>query len=106
VLDGIHVGAEVAYAVRPEMIAIGADAQSCANHLPCSSVQQIYRGAEIEYLVSIAGKHQFKVVKPTGGASLEEDEVVYVGWQPENAVVIGKPSIVEKVDIDRAILGA
>ena len=101
--EDAKVGMDVAYAIRPENILIGEDASKSRNVVKCKGIKTIYKGSEVEYLADV-GPYQFKVIKQ--GKSSGDTGETKIGWRPEDAIVIVKPSVVENIDIDRVLLGA
>jgi ABC-type Fe3+/spermidine/putrescine transport system ATPase subunit len=97
------VGMDVAYAIRPENILIGEGVSAYKNRIKCRGIKTIYKGSEVEYLADL-NSHEFKVIKQ--GKSSGDSAETYIGWLPEDAIVIVKPSVVENIDIDRVLLGA
>jgi ABC-type Fe3+/spermidine/putrescine transport system ATPase subunit len=101
--EDVTVGKDVAYAIRPETIEVGEHVLEYRNKIRSRSIKTIYKGSEVEYLADL-GSSEFKIIKQ--GKLSEKAEGTYIGWLPENAIVLVKPSVVENIDIDRVLLGA
>jgi ABC-type Fe3+/spermidine/putrescine transport system ATPase subunit len=95
----------VAYAVRPEKMQIGQDAEKCTNRIEVRYLGETYKGSKVEYLTRVATGEQFKIVKQTE-LKAKPGETVFLGWDLEDALLLDKPSVVPGIDIDSAVLGA
>jgi len=80
----------VAFAVRPEKIRIGSEAEALPNAFDADVVDEIYKGNLGKFVVTLANGQQLTVDMQIRdrGEYLSTGESVTVGWKPENAVVL------------------
>ncbi|MEM2964461.1 MAG: TOBE domain-containing protein, partial [Candidatus Bathyarchaeia archaeon] len=82
---------KAAYAVRPERLRIGPEAEELDNQLKCAYLGELYRGSEIEYYVRCEDGTEFKVLKTGKEAAKLNAKVgdqVLVGWRSSDAIVL------------------
>ena len=86
---------KAAYAVRPERLRIGSEAEEMDNQLKCAYLGELYRGSEIEYYVRCDDGTEFKVLK-TGKETVKLNakigDQVLVGWRSSDAIVLPEKS--------------
>ncbi|MFQ5762921.1 MAG: ABC transporter ATP-binding protein [Candidatus Bathyarchaeia archaeon] len=97
----------LAYAVRPEIITIGPRAKEHVNRVEAKYLGQIYKGSDVMYMAQLPTGEVFKIVKQGEDmVDLSGAEKIQLGWDPQDAILIEKPSAVPGIDIDRILLGA
>ncbi len=104
----ISPGEKLVYAIRPERISIDSSAKDCANRAEAEVLESVYSGSSIKYKVKLTNEIIFKIFTD-GGLGKKKKEIkekILIGWDSEDAIMLDKPSLHPKVDIDRAILGA
>ena len=74
--DGIKEGMSIAYAVRPEKILIGDDAENCDNKVKANLAGYIYKGSSIHYIFTTKNGTKFKGIKLT---HKRKDTRLYIG---------------------------
>lgn len=96
--EGVTDGEEVHVAVRPEKVRIGAAADPCANRFEGTVVDQVYVGHSSRLIVELDGGPRLvsNVQIADIGQSIPVGTRIRVGWDPENAVAIPKPSAEEE----------
>lgn len=103
--EALDSGTKVAYAVRPEKMRIGPDADACTNRLEIESVKMIYKGSEVEYILDLGNGQEFKSLAQHPTVK-EGKGPAFIGWNSSDAIILEKPSLIEGADIDRVLLGA
>jgi spermidine/putrescine transport system ATP-binding protein len=81
---------EVAFAVRPEKIAVGAGAADLDNSFPAEVIDEIYKGNVGKFLVALDNGTEFTVdVQLTDDAEyLSVGQSVTVGWAMDRSIVL------------------
>ena len=101
--DDLSNGDDVAYAIRPEIISVTVDKKPFDNNLNCKSLNFIYKGSMIEYILDVSSDRQFKSIQ-SASSQINSDNVK-IGWNNNNSLILKKPSLIKDLDIDRVLLG-
>ena len=90
VLSNPDASGEVAFAVRPEKVEVGADAEGLDNAFDATVVDDIYKGNVGKFVIQLENGQQLTVdIQITDQAEyLNTGQDVTVGWSAENAVVL------------------
>ncbi|RLI27200.1 MAG: spermidine/putrescine ABC transporter ATP-binding protein [Candidatus Hecatellales archaeon] len=98
----LEKGTKLVYAVRPEKIYLGDEAKECENKIESKYMGSIYRGSDVTILVQLKDGREFRIEKggEEGLLGKKPGESLLIGWNPEDAMLLDKPSIVPGVDFD------
>lgn len=90
-MDG-YLGKRVVVAIRPEKVLIGDEVTSDTDNVFTGRVvMTIFRGAFIEYRVSVEGEMEFIVFKPHIGLAsqlISPGSTVKLGWDRESGIIL------------------
>jgi spermidine/putrescine transport system ATP-binding protein len=92
--EGVQPGQEVYVSVRPEKVRVGPAAEACANRFEGTVVDQVYVGQASKVTVQLEdGERLVSTVQISDiGQTVPVGSRLTIGWNPENAVIIPKPS--------------
>jgi ABC-type Fe3+/spermidine/putrescine transport system ATPase subunit len=99
------LGDEIIFAVRPQHIALTADAE---NDLSCTVADVIYRPGRGTQLLLNRGQDSETRAKELTVMVYDRVSVsakVTIGWEPEDAILLDEVSVAEDVDLETDILG-
>ncbi|MFQ6080642.1 MAG: ABC transporter ATP-binding protein [Candidatus Bathyarchaeia archaeon] len=100
------VGKKLAYGIRPEFVKVGDEAGSCENKYKARFVGHYYFGNLVECMFEIKdGVTMRATVSPQTAINLRLAETYTVGWHPEDAILLEKPSVIEGLNIEEVIYG-
>ncbi len=92
--EGVKPGEDVYLSVRPEKIRVGVGAQECVNRFDGTVVDEVYVGlaSKITIALDLGGRLIANVQIADIGRSVSVGTRVQVGWNPQNAILIHRPS--------------
>jgi len=99
------LGDEIIFAVRPQHVALTADAE---NDLSCTVADVIYRPGRGTQLLLNRGQDSETRAKELTVMVYDRVSVsakVTIGWEPEDAILLDEVSVAEDVDLETDILG-
>lgn len=100
------IGKKLAYGIRPEFIEVDGKTKAYGNNFAGKFVRYYYFGNYVECVFNIKGKFDMKVAVPAEEAiNLKLDKQYTIGWNPGDAVLLEKPSVIEGLDIEEVIYG-
>ncbi len=106
--EGLEVGGEVTYAVRPEKVSLSPDGKDRVNFVRGRFINVIYRGTEAECISELADGTRFKAILPgdhLGTMELKRSDEIILEWDAEDAFVLKKVSEVGGIDIESLMYG-
>lgn len=100
------VGKKLAYGIRPKAIKVNDEALSSANQFKSKFSGYYYFGDAVECLFEIVQGVTVKAsLAPEAVSNLKPGESYTIGWNPADAKLIEKPSVVEGLNIEEVIYG-
>jgi len=100
------VGKKLAYCVRPKFIKVNDEALSSANQFKSKFSGYYYFGDAVECLFEIVDGITVKAsLAPELVSGLKLGESYTIGWNPADAKLIEKPSVIEGLNIEEVIYG-
>jgi len=100
------VGKKLAYGIRPKFIKVNDEAFSSANQFKSKFLGYYYFGDAVECLFEIVDGVTVKAsLAPEVVSNLKLGESYVIGWNPADAKLIEKPSVVEGLNIEEVIYG-
>ena len=88
----VGAGSEVNLVVRPEKVALGAAAASCANRFPARLVEVSFLGDQLRVRLQALGRDDFivKLANSAGQGPIEPGMAVEIGWRVEDCRALGR----------------
>jgi putative spermidine/putrescine transport system ATP-binding protein len=92
VVGSCTAGTDVDLVLRPEKVALGVTAESCANRFTARIVDATFLGDMLRVRLSLFGRDDFVVKLPNaaGQDALEPGGTVEIGWRAEDCRALGR----------------
>ncbi len=86
--EGVEIGQAVILSIRPEHVKMEEEALSQRNLFQGRVVGSTYKGATVEYTVSLSNGQQVRATANARGRLPQQGDQIHVGWGVEQVVVI------------------
>lgn len=98
------LGQQISFAVRPQYLSLGDEGE---NVLECEVIDLLHKAGSGSQLIleTTATDGTKKEIQLKSRASLDIEGTVDISWDPEDAILLEKTSVVEGVDLSEDILG-
>lgn len=101
----IKPGTKLAYGIRPQYIMVNKSVKN-VNYVKGKFVRNYYFGKYVECIFNVDGKAELKAsVPPEEAVNLKLEKEYTLCWNPENSVLLEKPSVIEGLNIEEVIYG-